>query len=164
MAMCYYKQRRFDAAREQLRKVQELDPKWPLLDLTGAMILIARQNSAEALEAARRAETGIGAVPIALAVLAQAEALSGNKDAARTQVAKLRADARRAYVPAYALSLASYAAGDAGQGYHWLRRAWDDRNGVLVWLGRSPFFDQARKDPRAARLLAQVGNAAYTPE
>ncbi len=164
IAMCLFKQRRFDDALAQARKLRELNPANPMFDLTEALISNARQDGNAALAAVRRTEAVIGPMPIVLAVLAQSEALAGNRQAVRMQVDRLRAAARSGYVPAYSLALANYAAGDPEQGYQWLRQAWDDRNGLLVWLGYSPLFDEARKDPRGGRLLAHVGDTSYKPE
>ena len=164
ISMCRYKQLRFADALTQLSRARQLDPQWPMADLGECVIAIGRKDGPAALAAGRRTETAMGAAPIVMVLLAQSEALAGNREGARTQLARLQTAAHREYVPAYAMSLAHYSTGDIMQGYTWLRRAWDDRNGTLVWLGYTPIFDPARRDPRAARLLKHVGDRRFKPE
>ena len=164
IAMCRYKQRRFDEAGEQLKRAREMDPKWPLFDLTECLIGLGQKNAPAALAAARRSETGLGPAPITLVLLAQSEGLAGNRQGGQEQLKRLLAAGRSGYVPAYSVALAYYAMGDAAQGYAWLRQAWNDRNGALVWLGRAPMFDAARLDRRGEQLLSHVGDPAFRPE
>ena len=164
IAMCRYKQRRFDDARAQLSRARVLDPHWPLWDAAECQFAMGQRKAAEALAAARKFEARFGPAPIAIVLLAQSEALAGNREGARVQLKRLQTMAPKEYVPASAMALAHYAAGEAEEGYHWLRRAWDDRNGVLLWLGGSPLFDPARQDPRGARLLDHLGDPTFKPE
>ncbi|MBY0505909.1 MAG: hypothetical protein K2X03_18475 [Bryobacteraceae bacterium] len=164
LAMCRYQQRRYSEALAQLGRAREIDPQWPLFDLTETLLALGRRNSPDALSAAHRTQATLGPVPITFVILTQAEALAGHPAQARHYLSQLEAASRNGYVPAYARALTHYAAGDFRNGYHHLRRAWDDRNGALVWLGRTALFDAARQDPAAAQLLAHVGDAAYQPQ
>ncbi len=163
ITMCLYRQHRFAEALDQLARVRELDPRWPLFDLTETLIALGRNDAPAALAAARRTERTLGPAPISFVLLAQAEALAGNPAGARAQLARLQNAQRSSYVPAYCLALAHYAAGDLPKGYEYLRGAWDDRNGALVWLGRTEMFHPARQDARAAELLNHVGDSRFEP-
>ena len=59
--------------------------------------------------------------------------------------------------------LSSYAAGDKAMGFSWLRRAFEERNCALLWLGSSPMFDVVRQDAAGAELLKHVGDRGYVP-
>ena len=163
IGMCLYKKRQFDQALAQLAKARELDPKWPIFDITEAMMDAGKKDWPRALEAARRAQATLGPIPFVLAMEAISEAGAGNQNGAKAHLAQLKQEAKKGYVPAFAFALASYASGEPAAGYTWLRRAFDEHNGALMWLGASPMFDIARQDPHAADLLKHVGDRSYKP-
>lgn len=162
--MCLYKRRLFDEALSQLGKARELDPKWPIFDITEAMMEAGKKDWPRALESARRAKAAIGSIPFVLAIEAMAEAGAGNPTGAQARLAQLTQDSKKGYVPAFAFALASYASGESAVGYKWLRRAFEEHNGAMMWLGTSPMFDIVLEDPKAAKLLKHIGDRAYVPK
>lgn len=162
--MCLYKRRFFDEALALLGKARELDPKWPIFDITEAMMEAGKKDWPRALESARRAKAAVGSIPFVLAIEATAEAGAGNPTGAKARLAQLTQDSKKGYVPAFAFALASYASGESAVGYKWLRRAFEEHNGAMMWLGTSPMFDIVLEDPRAAELLKHIGDRAYVPK
>ncbi len=157
LAMCFYKQRHYGEALAQTKRTRELGQDSPFLDVADALFALAAGDSAQALSAARKADAGLGSIPSSLSILAQAQGAAANLEGARLQLAKMKQAAAKGYVPAYAMAVAGYAAGDPEEGLRWLKRAVADRNGALLWLGNTPMFDDARRDARAAAVLQQVG-------
>jgi len=42
------------------------------------------------------------------------------------------------------------------QAFEWLERAYEERDGILVYLNAAPFFDPLRDDPRFQDLLLRM--------
>ena len=59
-------------------------------------------------------------------------------------------------MPAYDLALVHAALGERDAAIEWLRRAYDERYGPLVFLGVDPDIDGVRGDPRFDALVARI--------
>ncbi|MEO8099102.1 MAG: hypothetical protein ABI811_15470 [Acidobacteriota bacterium] len=153
----YYQQRQFDQALAEVERGRTIEREWPLFDLATAVAYLARGDNARAVESARSAAQKLGPMPLAMVTLIQAEAASGNQAAARAELLRMQQAATQGYVPAFAFSLAHYALGNREEGFQWLQRAFDQRNGGLMWMRSWPLFDPVKKDPRAKLLLDRVG-------
>jgi tetratricopeptide (TPR) repeat protein len=46
--------------------------------------------------------------------------------------------------------------GDTAQIFHWLDRAWAERNPGLIYLGFEPAFENVRAHPRVVRILSEM--------
>ncbi len=163
LAMCFYKQKQIDQGLAQVQKARELDAKFPFFDMADAIGYAAKKDWPRALESSRKARNLLGPLPFVIAMQAIAEGGSGNRKGASSRVNELTAQSKTGYVPAFALALSSYAAGDKALGYSWLRRAFVERNCALLWLGSSPMFDVVRQDATGAELLKHVGDRGYVP-
>jgi tetratricopeptide (TPR) repeat protein len=49
-----------------------------------------------------------------------------------------------------------FALGDKDEGFKWLSKAIDQRQGFARWLNVSPLYDEVRPDPRFAQLVARL--------
>jgi serine/threonine-protein kinase len=98
--------------------------------------------------------------PDHLAQLGQALALQGRRADARAILDRLADLATRRYVPAYDFALVHASLGEADEAFRWLRRAFDQRYGPLVFLSVDPDVDALRADPRMAVLIGDVKRGA----
>ena len=163
IAMSLYKKRQIDQGLTQVQKARELDAAFPFFDMADAIGYAAKKDWARAVESSRKARTVLGPLPFVIAMQAIAEGGSGNLKGAGSRVKELSAQSKTGYVPAFAFALSSYAAGEKAMGYSWLRRAFEERNCALLWLGSSPMFDVVREDAAGAELLKHVGDRGYVP-
>ncbi len=49
-----------------------------------------------------------------------------------------------------------FALGDKDEGFRWLSKAIDQRQGFARWLNVMPLYDKVRADPRFAPLVARL--------
>lgn len=159
----FFLQRLFEQSLAQVERARKLDPQWPMFDLAESAALLGKGDAPRAAEAARKASQALGPMPLAMVILIEAEAAAGNQAAARAEFAKMEQAGQQGYVPAFAFALAHYALGNRNDGYQWLQRALQQRNGALIWLRNWPLFDAARKDPRAQALLESIQKNPSTP-
>ncbi len=94
--------------------------------------------------------------PDHLAQLGQVYALQGRRDAARKVITRLLELAATRYVPAYDIALIHDALGERDAAFQWLRRAYDERYGPLVFLEVDPDLVGVRADPRFAALISEL--------
>jgi serine/threonine-protein kinase len=156
-AMIRYKQRRYPEALVGVDRAAQLDPGYFLLDATRALIYLGQHDWPRAVDAEQRALTQMGGSPDARAFLAGTQALAGDIDSARKNLALVRQAAKTTYVPDGLIALIEYAIGDKAAGRESLKKAVDGHNGMLVWMKTTPLFDQVVADPEGKALLEAVG-------
>jgi serine/threonine protein kinase/tetratricopeptide (TPR) repeat protein len=149
--------RDYQGAKQRCRQAIELAP-----DFSRARELLALAHAhAGELDAAVEQTRAVMALkepgPRRLAVCGHTFAMAGDMDAARAMVTRLRDLAARQYVPALAIAFVSAALGKKDTAFGWLERAFDEQDGLLVWLRVDPRLDNLRSDPRFEDLVERVG-------
>ena len=69
---------------------------------------------------------------------------------------RLCARAEREYVSTYGIASAFAVAGDHARALDWLERAYQQRDGALVWIKVHPRMDGLRAEPRFRELLSRL--------
>jgi TolB-like protein/DNA-binding winged helix-turn-helix (wHTH) protein/Flp pilus assembly protein TadD len=95
--------------------------------------------------------------PIALASLGSAYGYSGNQDEARKVIAGLREASKRHYVSGFDMATVFAGIGERDNAFHWLEKAYSDRESQMAFLNVSRRLDPLRSDPRFADLLRRMG-------
>jgi DNA-binding winged helix-turn-helix (wHTH) protein/TolB-like protein len=138
-------ERRYDQGIAELRDVLMLDDRFDLARGFLVRMLLAKGDYAGALEEIRgrqiRAQGALG-------FLAEALALSGQRDAARAELDRVLALAQQQYVPAYDIAMIYAAFHDVDNTLIWIGRAHDDRSTLMGAMGLEPLLDFLRDDPR----------------
>jgi serine/threonine-protein kinase len=98
-----------------------------------------------------------------VALLAWAYARSGQVDLARACYEELNARSRHEFVSRAWLSSAACSAGDAEKAVRWLERAVQERDTILIWLDRSPFWDLIRAHPVFTGIVRDLGLRGTRP-
>jgi TolB-like protein/Flp pilus assembly protein TadD len=152
----FYYARRYDQAVEQCGKILELEP-----DSVGAhdclgLSYLAKQMYEKAIGECQRAVDLSGNDLNRAVDLARAQALAGNKAAARKALNELRARARRSYVPPSLFAKIHLALEEKKQGLAWLETAYADRDGYLGQLKVEPAYDSVRSDPAFQDLVRRL--------
>jgi eukaryotic-like serine/threonine-protein kinase len=90
-------------------------------------------------------------------VLGYAYGRSGNVDRAKEHLQELTERAAHGYVSAMWIALVHLGLGDLDGLFHWLDRAFDERDGSLILIAAAVEFDPVREDPRFKSLLGRMG-------
>jgi tetratricopeptide (TPR) repeat protein len=150
--------RQYDRAIESELKCLQRAPKsfWPYVVLGWAYQQkgMQREAVAEMQEAVRLTA---GKMMFALAAYAQALAVAGDRQGARTVVAQLKDQARTRYVSAYDVAIVYAALNDRDAAFAWLDTAREEHSSFLPYITWDRRADVLRGDPRYTTLLRQLG-------
>jgi tetratricopeptide (TPR) repeat protein len=94
--------------------------------------------------------------PPALASLGSAYGNSGNREGARKVLASLQDASKRHYISAFDMAAVFAGIGDADDAFHWLEKAYADRESQMAFLNVSRRFNSLRSDPRFMDLLHRM--------
>ena len=146
-----------DALREQQRLI-EFDPTFykPHSSMARAYIQLGRYE--EGMDEIGKACKLAGVeVPTLIAALGQAQALLGNRDAAREQLARLSAMAERRFVASTCFATVHIGLGEYAEAVNWLRRGCDRHELSMSAIGVHPLYDPLRSLPEFAALVDRIG-------
>jgi tetratricopeptide (TPR) repeat protein len=152
-----YFARRYDQAVDQCGKVLNLEP-----DSVGAhdclgLSYLAEKMYEKAIAECQKAVDLSGNDLNRAVGLARAQALAGNKAAARKVLNELGARAKRSYVSPSLFAQIHFALGEKKQGLDWLETAYADRDVYLAQLKVEPAYDSVRSESAFQDLLRRLG-------
>ena len=153
----FYFARRYDEAIEHLDRAIELEPGFFRAHLLLGLVYLCKSMYAEAiveLEKARQNNENSWT----LAGLGYAHALLGAPAEADKVLKRLAKLSRTQYVSGVTFAMIHAGFEDhVDQTLEWLEKAFEERAGLLVWLGVWPIFDNLRSHPRFADILLRMG-------
>jgi serine/threonine-protein kinase len=155
--MAYY-QRHYDEARDILRRVIVMDPRFPGAYRTLARIEEARGNITEAIDLTDRALRLSDYVPARAAALSL-QAQAGQQTRARQGLEQLQsrlADEHRTLSAPYE-AYVRLALGERDAALELLSQAVAARNHDVMWIRVDPRLDPLRADPRFQMLVSALG-------
>jgi len=121
------------------------------------MAYVRKEMYQEAITECAQAVEMSGSLPLMVATLAHARALSGDREEALKAVEELREVSKQRYVMPYAIALIYTGLGQAEQALEWLETAFEERGNLLCYLSVDPAFDGLRTVPRFKDLLRRIG-------
>jgi serine/threonine protein kinase/Tfp pilus assembly protein PilF len=148
--------RQFDQAIEQGRKIVEIEPRYHGGYTVMGYGYNGKQMYNEALEVIQKS-IALGGGAVALNIATSSYARMGKLDEARKGLEKLLEIRRQKYVPAYFIAAIYSGFGDIDTAFEWLEKAYEERNGFLVFLRVQHAFDRLHSDPRFNDLLQRIG-------
>jgi serine/threonine-protein kinase len=151
-----YLSRQYEQAIEQLRKTLELDPSFVLAHLHLGWVYVQEARYEEAIAELQKVVTFSEDAGYALVSLGTAYALSGKKVEAQKVLKKLKGTSKQHYISPGHMAFVYIGLGEKDQAFAWLEKAYEKRDGWLVYL-MDPCFDPLRSDPRFTELLKKVG-------
>jgi serine/threonine-protein kinase len=154
-----YHARKFDAAIERLRKVQDMDSSFPPTYIHLGLAFLQKRQHPEAVAALEKAVSLSGGDPAIIGALAYTLAASGRQERARRVVQEIEARRKRGETVALALAIAYTGLGERDLAFRWFHEACDERTWLLATLPSDPLFDPLRSDPRFASLLRRLNLA-----
>jgi DNA-binding winged helix-turn-helix (wHTH) protein/TolB-like protein/TPR repeat protein len=155
----YFYARRYDEAIAWYKRALELDPHFiqAHADLGLCYRLLGKND--EAIAAILQARTLSDAKPETVAALRQAYAAGGMKGYWEKEKELAEAQMKQGRVRAWRMAHIYHALGDREQTFVWLEKAYEERDGLMPFLGVMPQDADLHSDPRFADLVRRIGLA-----
>src|SRR5260370_42090390 len=134
-----------------------MDPKFPLSHVVLGLTFGRKGRFDEAIAEFKQALTIAGVRPLWSGFLGQVYASVGKTEGALAILNELFAAAKSHYVPPVAFAVVYAGLGRTDDAFNWLKKAVEEREGLLIYLKVGSVFDTLRPDPRFSAILTQVG-------
>jgi len=155
MGMIRYLAHDYDDALVDLRRGLEIDPTHYVFHLRVGLACLQKNLLNEAFDAMRQAVTHSAGAAEALAGLAQAHGVAGDKVTMQKIMQELASGHR--HVSPYHIARVYGAIDDKQRALEWLERAYREHNPDLIELTREPSFARLRSDAKFRELTNRIG-------
>jgi TolB-like protein/Tfp pilus assembly protein PilF len=156
VGMIHYLAHDYDGALLALRRGLDIDPTHYVSHLRVGLACLQKNLANEAIDAMRQAVVHSGGSTEALAGLAQAHAVAGDRSTMAKIVKELGESSHR-YVSPYNVARVYGAIDDKQQALDWLERAYQEHNPDLIELTREPSFASLRSEAKFRELVSRIG-------
>jgi TolB-like protein/tetratricopeptide (TPR) repeat protein len=156
VGMIRYLAHDYDGALVALRRGLEIDPTHYVSHLRTGLVCLQKNLPNEAIDAMRLAVLHSAGSTEALAGLAQAHAVTGDK-LAMERIVKELGESRDRYVSPYNIARVYGAIDDKLRALEWLERAYGEHNPDLIELTREPSFAGLHSDAKFRELVKRIG-------
>ena len=143
-----------DRALAQFEKVVELEPSFAFAHYAIGDVCTQKGEYDRAIQSSIRRSSWAAGRSNHVGVLGYAYGRSGNRDRATAALQELTERATHGYVSAMWMALVHLGLGDLDSLFHWLDRAFEERDGSLILITAAVEFDPVRDDPRFKALWA----------
>jgi len=156
VGMIHYLAHDYDGALAALRRGLDVDPTHYVSHLRVGLVCLQKNLLNEAVEAMRQAVMHSAGSTEALAGLAQAHAVAGDKLAMEKTLRELGGSGHR-YVSPYNVARVYGSIDDKQRALEWLERAYQEHNPDLIELTREPSFRSLWSDAKFRELAKRIG-------
>jgi tetratricopeptide (TPR) repeat protein len=156
IGMIRYLAHDYDGALVALRRGLEIDPTHYVSHLRVGLICLQKNLRNEAVDAMRQAVAHSGGSTEALAGLAQAHGVAGDKGTMQRIMQELDENSHR-HVSPYHVARVYGAIGDEQRALEWLEKAYQEHNPDLIELTREPSFASLRANAKFRELTRRIG-------
>jgi tetratricopeptide (TPR) repeat protein len=156
LGVTFYAVHRPDEAILQSQKALELDPNLDYAHWALGLAYVQKREYEQGLSHLQKAVTFSGESPRYLESLGYAYGLAGRRGEAAKVLDKLRDLSKQRHVSPYFLATVYAGLGDAQSAVKWLERAYQERDGWIVYIQFQPEFDDLRSDPRFQELVGRT--------
>ncbi len=139
------------------RRTLEMDPNFMPAHIALGATYEDQGNWSQAISEYQQAVAISQNNPIALASLGSAYGHLGDQAAARKMIARLQEASKHHYVSAFDMATVFAGIGDPDSAFHWLEKAYAQRESQMAFLNITHRMDPLRSDPRFADLLRRMG-------
>jgi serine/threonine-protein kinase len=154
--MDYYL-RDYDRAIKRFKEIVDFDPNIPAAHLGLRESYFGKGKLDEAiaegekvLQLGMRAEAAVGG-------LGCLYGLTGHKDKARELLSELEARSHQGYVSSFWIAMVHMGLGEMDETFRWLDKAYEERDGSLIYMTVPIAFDTLSPDPRYRPFLQKMG-------
>ncbi len=158
----FYSARRYDEAGEQAQRILEIDPTYNrAVNLDLVDIYVATGSYQEAVAVQQESMRLQGVSEDTIAGFLDAYATSGMDGYWRWLLDYRTEQAKRQYVSPTDFAEIHAQLGEKDQAFEWLEKAYEERQGWLIWLKSQPHLDPLRDDPRFQDLLRRMNSVVW---
>jgi len=162
--LTFYFTRKYDYAIEQYEKTLQMDPSFAVAYLPLGGAYEQKHMYAKAIELFTQASMWSAGHPIAVAALGHCYALSGKPDDARSMLEVLlqafgETEDRSYWVGPYWIAVVYAGLGESDNAIDWLERAYDERDGSLVFMNVDPSLESLHGSKRFQALVRRMSFA-----
>jgi tetratricopeptide (TPR) repeat protein len=147
----------YDRALEQLQKALELDPNFVFTHMILARVYAGKGMYERSLATCEKLVSLYGGSPSSRALPSLILAMAGKADEAKKILSELKKHLKLDPLSLICLAETHSVMGEKTEAFEFLEAAYQERNGVLPFLGVLPALDNIRSDPRFADLLRRLG-------
>jgi TolB-like protein/Flp pilus assembly protein TadD len=141
----------------QYKKALELEPSFVRTHIYLGLSYVRSGMYSEAIVEYQEAVKISGEGSVLMSLIAYANALNGDRNAASDILRSLLDRSQSQYIPAFNFALICVGLGEIDLAFEWLNKAVEERSSWLVSLNVEPMLEPLRADPRFAELLLSVG-------
>jgi serine/threonine-protein kinase len=152
-----YLARRNEQAVADGRSLREIEPSSAYAAFSHGLVCAQEGDPREAIAAFRDAVKLSEGASLYVVMLAYALAVGGEHAEARSLLTDMKRREETEFVWPMGLAMAYAHLGDENTALDYLERAYDERVGWMLLLGKEPAFDILRSAPRFQKLLRQIG-------
>lgn len=160
IGLTLYYARKYDEAIEQFKKTLEIDPAFALAYVPLGAAYEQKRMYKEAITAYQTFTMGLSLArlrhPIPIAALGHVFAVSGRTDEALDMLGLVEEMSDSQYVAPYWKGVLSIGLGREDQALMWLEKAYEGRDGSMIFLKVDPVFSGIRSNPRFTSLLRKL--------
>ena len=157
LGLLLYASCQHEEAIEQLRETVALDARFPLPHIVLGLTFARKGRLDEATVEFKQALTSAAANPLWSSFLGQVYAAAGKTEEAIDILHELHSVSVHRHVPPVAFAIMYAGLGKIDDAFHWLEKAVDAHDGLLIYLKVGSSFDSLRSDRRFPGFLARVG-------
>lgn len=153
----YHFEYRLDQAIAQFKKTLELDPDYAEAFFGLGMTYVVAERYKEAISVIKKAIQLSGNRLVMVSMLGFAEGLAGHKEETRRIIQELRALSRKSHVSPYYFGILEMGLGRMDVAYRYFKQAYEERDGIMIFLAADPIAEQSWDDSRFAELVKNMG-------
>jgi serine/threonine-protein kinase len=148
----------FDHALDQFKALLDFEPNFALLYLSFATAYALKGDYDEALAYGEKMlEVGPRVVAY-VGNMGWIYAVAGRKEKAYKLLAELEERSKKGYVSSFWMALIYLSLGEIDKTFEWFEKAYEERDGNMIYFTVPPLFDPIRSDPRYKQLLLKMGH------
>jgi serine/threonine protein kinase/Tfp pilus assembly protein PilF len=153
----FYFERKFDRAIEQCQKTLEMNPLFHAAYIPLGGAFVQKKIYEDAIATFSKASLFSKGHPVTVAALGYTYAVSGRREDALMMVELLEERSVDEYVSPYWMAAIYAGLDDKERTLEWLERAYEEKDGSMVFLKVIPIFDSLRSNPRFISILKNMG-------
>jgi len=155
-ALEFYFERKYDIVIQRCQQILDDNPLFVAASIPLGGAYLHKLMYQQAIDALSRASMFSKGHPITVAATGYAYALCGRKEDANQMVDLLKERAQEEYVPPYWIAVVYAGLREDDQAFQWLEKAYNDRDGSMVFLKVDPVWDNLRTSQQFKSLLKRM--------
>ena len=152
----FYCAREYDRAAQQCQKSLELAPNFDGAHACLGYVYLGEGSYSPAIGEFQKALDLSGGDAVRAIWLGRAYAQAGDRPNAFKVLARLKDQSSRSYIPPYFFATLYTALGAKEEAFHWLEKAYSERDLYLAWIKFDPALDPLRSDDRFQKLMHRM--------